>query len=102
LILKHDLQPSNDDLLRSRIQSIGKRTATFQAAGVVYPKVKLRSWQRFIFPPECHKYLRWKREKGTTQFSEGPAAAASVTVTTKKAKGKKSQDVNLSGMEDRE
>jgi hypothetical protein len=44
--LKHDYILFNDDLLRARIQSVRGRAANFQTAGVICPKVKLRSGQR--------------------------------------------------------
>jgi hypothetical protein len=94
----------DDDALFAE-SPVARRTANFQTAGVVYPKVKLRSWQRFVVPLECHEYLRWKRderkrEKGTAQIGERPEVIAKPAATGKKAKGKKTQDINLSGMED--
>jgi hypothetical protein len=50
LILKHEYIASNQELLRTGIRSIGRRTPNFQTVGAVYPKVRLRSWHRLIVP----------------------------------------------------
>jgi hypothetical protein len=36
--------------------------------------------------------LKWKREKGTTQFSKSPEATARATGTAKKAKGRREEE----------
>jgi hypothetical protein len=94
----------DDDALYAELR-VGRRTANVQTSAVVYPKVKLRSWQRFVVPAECHEYLRWKRdekkrEKGTAQLSERPEVPARPPGPVKKGKGRKSQDIDVSGMED--
>jgi hypothetical protein len=43
LILKHNYILFNDDLLCARIRYVRRRAANFQMAGVMYPKVKLKS-----------------------------------------------------------